>query len=342
MRAPLALKENQMKAITFTDFGDADVLRLDDAADPELRPHDLLVRNHAAGVNRADLNHRRGGYGRANFGDSAIMGLEIAGEVIEVGAQVQGFAPGDRVMGIVGGGAYAELARIDYRMAMPIPAALDYIHAAAIPEVFVTAHEALIHLGRLQAGDNVLIHAAASGVGSAAVQLAAATGAKVFATADASKLGRVRQLGADILIDYKQENFAAVVAQASGGRGVDLVIDFIGAPYLERNVRSLADGGRLVQVGMLGGAEGAAFPLERLLYGHLQIIGTVMKSRTPEAKQAMVRRFRDSWLTRFAEHGLAPVVDTVFPLAQAADAHRRMESNQNVGKIILAIASARS
>jgi NADPH2:quinone reductase len=171
-----------MKVINFIDFGEADVLQLSDAPEPVLRAHDLLVRNHAVGVNRADLIHRRGGYGRPNFGDSEIMGLEITGEVIAVGAEVNGFKPGDRVMGIVGGGAYAEIARIDYRMAMHIPDGLDYVHAAAVPEVFVTAHEALVHLGRLQAGDAVLIHAAAGGVGSAAVQLAHAVGAKVFAT----------------------------------------------------------------------------------------------------------------------------------------------------------------
>ncbi|HEY1998260.1 NAD(P)H-quinone oxidoreductase [Paraburkholderia sp.] len=324
-----------MKAITFDQFGAADVLQLADVAEPALRPHDLLVRNHAAGVNRADLTHRRGGYGRPNFGDSEIMGLEIAGEVIATGAQVEGFKVGDRVMGIVGGGAYAQLARIDYRMAMPVPRALDYVHAAAVPEVFVTAHEALLHLGRLQCGESVLIHAAAGGVGSAAVQQAHAVGARVFATADASKLERVRALGADVVIDYRSEDFAQAIAKATDGRGVDVVIDFVGAPYLERNVRSLADGGRLVQVGIMGGAEAATLPLERLLYGHLQIIGTVMKSRPQHVKHAMVRRFREHWLDQFKEDGLTPVVDSVFPLAQAADAHRRMESNLSVGKIIL-------
>jgi NADPH2:quinone reductase len=190
-----------MKAITFNDFGEADVLQLTEAPSPEVCPTDLLVRVHAAGVNRADLTHRRGGYGRPNFGDSTIMGLEIAGEVIETGSDSNGFKAGDRVMGVVGGGAYAEVARIDYRMAMPIPAALDYVHAAAIPEVFVTAHEAMLHLGRLTHGNSVLIHAAAGGVGSAAMQLAKATGASIFATAEATKLERVSQLGADVTID---------------------------------------------------------------------------------------------------------------------------------------------
>lgn len=323
-----------MKAIDMKDFGDADVLQLQQVPDPEARPHDLLVRNHAAGVNRADLTHRRGGYGRANFGDSELIGLEIAGQVIAVGDQVQGYRVGDRVMGIVGGGGYAEIARIDYRMAMPIPDSLDYIHAGAIPEAFVTAHEALLHLGRLEAGESVLIHAGASGVGSAAIQLARAVGATIFSTADAGKLGRVLELGAHHGIDYKTEDYAQVVADKTGGKGVDVIIDFVGGPYLERNVRSLADGGRLVQVGLMGGKT-ATLPMDKLLFSHLQIMGTVMKSRPPHVKHAMVRRFRERWLDRFQESGLSPIVDSVFPLAQAADAHRRMEANQNVGKIIL-------
>jgi len=325
-----------MKAIAFEQFGEADVLQLADAPAPELRPTDLLVRVHAAGVNRADLTHRRGGYGRPNFGDSTIMGLEIAGEVIEVGRDTQGYKVGDRVMGVVGGGAYAELARIDWRMAMPVPASLDYVHAAAIPEVFVTAHEAMLHLGNLQRGDSVLIHAAAGGVGSAAVQLAYATGARVFATAEGSKLERVAQLGADVVIDYRSEDFADVIAKATEGRGVDVVIDFVGAPYFARNVASMSDGGRLVQVGILGGGGQVSVALEEILYRHLQIKGTVMKSRRQEEKHAMVRRFREHWLDRF-EGGasLEPVVDSTFALARAADAHRCMESSANVGKIIL-------
>jgi NADPH:quinone reductase-like Zn-dependent oxidoreductase len=264
------------------------------------------------------------------------MGLEIADEVIETGSDTNGFKAGDRVMGVVGGGAYAEIARIDYRMAMPVPAALDYVHAAAIPEVFVTAHEAMLHLGRLTHGNSVLIHAAAGGVGSAAVQLAKATGAAVFATAEATKLARVSQLGADVTIDYRTQDFAEIVAKETNGRGVDVVIDFVGAPYFARNIASLAHGGRLVQVGILGGGGNVSVELEQILYRHLQIMGTVMKSRPQEDKHAMVRRFREHWLDRFASGArLEPVVDTTFELARAADAHRRMESSANVGKIIL-------
>ncbi|WP_413458082.1 NAD(P)H-quinone oxidoreductase [Herbaspirillum huttiense] len=324
-----------MKAITFDEFGGPEVLRMGDFMTPEIRPADLLVRTHAAGVNRADLTHRRGGYGRPDFGDSSIMGLEIAGEVIAVGTDVQGYKIGDRVMGIVGGGAYAEMARIDYRMAMPVPEGLDYIQAAAITEVFVTAHEALIHLGKLEPGETVLVHAGAGGVGGAAVQLAHAVGATVITTAQSRAHALVRKMGADHAIDYEKEDFAEAVARLTGDRGVNLILDFIGAPYFERNVNSLAFGGRLVQIGIMGGIENARIPLDRLLYRHLQIMGTVMKSRSQDVKHAMSRRFRERWLSQFGADGLAPVIDSVFPLAEAGQAQKRMEDGLNVGKIVL-------
>lgn len=324
-----------MKAITFTEFGSADVLKIGEAPEPEPRPDDLIVRTRAAGVNRADLTHRRGGYGWPDFGDSTIMGLEIAGDVTAVGRNVEGFKVGDRVMGIVGGGAYAEVARIDYRMAMPVPEGLDYIQAAAITEVFVTAHEALIHLGKLQHGETVLIHAGSGGVGGAAIQLAHAVGATVITTARSETHELVRRMGADHAIDYVDEDFADIVAKLTDNRGVDLVLDFIGAPYFERNVNSLTFGGRLVQIGIMGGIEDAKIPLDRLLYRHLQIIGTVMKSRTQEVKHGMSRRFKERWLNQFGKNGLIPVIDSVYPLAQAGAAQKRMEDGLNVGKIVL-------
>jgi NADPH2:quinone reductase len=234
-----------VKAAVFDAFGDADVMHLADVPKPEVRETDLLIHVRAAGVNRADLTQRRGGYGWPDFGDSTLMGLEIAGEVVTMGAKTRSFKLGDRVMGIVGGGGYGEFARIDYRMAMPIPPNLSYTLAAAVPEVFVTAHEALIHLGRLQAGDTVLIHAAAGGVGSAAVQLAHAQGARIFASADYNKLDRVQEFGADVGIDRNGQDFAEVIASKMANRGVDVIIDFIGAPYFERNLASLSHGGRL-------------------------------------------------------------------------------------------------
>lgn len=324
-----------MKAILLDGFGDADVLRLGDADTPEVRPDDLLVRVHAAGVNRADVLQRKGAYKGESYGDSPIMGLEIAGEVIETGANVQGFAVGDRIMGIVGGGAYAEIARIDYRMAMPVPDALDYVQAAAVAEAFVTAHEAAFHLGRLEAGERILIHAGASGVGSAAIQLAHAAGATVFATASGGKQDKVRGFGADVVIDYNTADFAEVIARETDGKGVDVIVDFIGASYFERNIQSLNYGGRLIEVGLLGGTDAATLPLDRLLYRHLQIIGTVMKSRSAPVKQAMTRRFRERWLSAFADGTLHAVVDSTFPLAEAGDAQRHMEASKSVGKIVL-------
>ena len=263
------------------------------------------------------------------------MGLEIAGTVIEAGPLVQGFSVGDRVMGIVGGGAYAELSRIDHRMAIHVPGNLDLVDAGAIPEVFVTAHEALFHLAGLRAGESVLIHAAAGGVGSAAVQLAHAAGARVFATASGDKREAVLGFGADVFIDYRSEDFQTVVAQATSGKGVDIVIDFVGAPYLEPNVRSLAVGGRMVMVGLLGGSQGAALPMDLVLYRHLRIFGTVMKSRSPEVKQAMVQRFAQRWLGALESGAIRPVIDSSFALADAARAHRHMESGVSIGKILL-------
>ncbi|MHC1479350.1 NAD(P)H-quinone oxidoreductase [Frateuria aurantia] len=324
-----------MKAIDFEGFGEAERLQLVEVPDPQLRPDDLLVKVGAAGVNRADLLLRRGHYGRPDFGDSRLIGLEIAGEVVALGEHVEGYRIGDRIMGITGGGGYAELARLDYRMAMPIPDGVEDIEAAAIPEVFVTAHEALVHLGRLLPGETVLIHAAAGGVGSAAVQLAHACGASVFATCGSDKLDAVKAMGADHVMDYRGEDFAEVLQRETAGRGVDVIVDFVGADYFSRNVQSLAVGGRLIQVGLLSPGPTASIDLERLLYRHLEIRGTVMKSRPQREKQAMVARFRTRWLDGFADGRLRPVIDSVFPMAQAAQAHQRMESNAAVGKIIL-------
>jgi putative PIG3 family NAD(P)H quinone oxidoreductase len=324
-----------LKAIYVTDLGGPEGLGLREWPNPDIRPHDLIVEVRAAGVNRADLSYRKGAYGRANFGDSDLMGLEIAGDVVELGNQVRGFAEGDRVMGIVGGGAYAERARIDYRMAMRIPETLDYVQAAAVPEAFITAHECLFHLGRLERDESVLIHAAASGVGSAAVQLAHVAEATVYATAGGAKLERVRQLGADVTIPYKTDDFARAITEASEGRGVDVIVDFIGAANFERNFTCLAAGGRLIQAGLLGGFENTQLPLDRLVHRHIQVIGTIMKSRSEEAKFAMTRRFRERWLDALKAEVVRPLIDSVFSFSQVAHAHRRLEDRANVGKVIL-------
>lgn len=323
-----------MRAITFEDFGGPEVLRLTDAPVPELRAGDLMIRVRAIGVNRADLNQRRGAYGREYFGDSSLMGLEVAGEVIGVADDVSGFAHGDRVMGIVGGGAYAEIARLPAAMAMRISRNIGFEAAAAIPEAFITAHEALFHLGRLAKGEAILFHGAAGGVGMAAVALATQAQAIVFVTARDTAIPHVLAAGASHGIDYL-EDFLQPVLAATGGRGVDLVVDTIGAPNLERNVLALADGGRLVQLGLMGGRGTAPLPMDRLLLRRIAIMGSVMKSRAPQEKAQMTQRFADRWLPLFASGVLKTVVARTFPLAAACDAHAAMEAGGHIGKLVL-------
>lgn len=324
-----------MKAIIFDHFGGPDVLRLAEVPYPELRPTDILVKVMASGVNRADLLQRDGHYGSRAFGDSPILGLEVAGEVIAVGEAVRDFSVGDRVMSIVGGGAYAEVARADSGLSVHIPGAMSYVEAAAVMESFVTADEALCHLGKMRPGETVLVHAAAGGIGSAVVQLAVAMGAKVFATASGSNIHKVGSLGVEAVWDYRGQDFEAEIIDATGSNGADVIIDFIGGSYLARNIRSLAEGGRLVQVGLLGRDDNAIIPLDRVLYKHLKVIGTVMKSRAIEEKRAMVRRFAENALPMFVDGQLRPLVGEVFPLDRAADAHRRMEAGGGFGKVLL-------
>jgi len=323
-----------MKAIMFADFGNADVLHLAEAPLPEIRPDDILVKVMAAGVNRADLLQREGVYGSQTYGDSPILGLEIAGEVVASGSAVVDFAIGDRVMGIVGGGAYAEYARLDSGMVAIIPDGMSFIEAAAVMESFVTGWEALAHLGQLAKGETVLVHAAAGGIGSAAVQLGKAVGAHVLATASTGNIENVLSLGAEAVFDYRRLEFEAEVVDATASRGVELIIDLVGGSYLARNIRSLAPGGRLVQVGLLGRDNNAIIPLDLVLHNHLRLIGTVMKSRPRLEKRAMVRRFAEQVLPMMGGE-LRPVIGAVYPLEEAAEAHRRMEAGGLFGKIVL-------
>jgi tumor protein p53-inducible protein 3 len=325
-----------MQAITFETPGDPEVLRLGAVPDPVPGPEDLLVRVRATALNRADTLQRRGNY-PPPLGESDILGLELAGEVEAVGASTHGFAPGDRVFGLVGGGGYADKARIDYRMAMPIPADWDFVRAAAVPEVFFTANETLFTLGGLQPGETVLIHAGASGVGTAGVQMARHAGARVFVTAgSAEKLARTTALGAEAGINYKEEDFAERVLALTDKAGVDLIQDFIGAAYWKRNVRCLGVGGRLVLVGLMGGAK-VEVDLGLIMRRRLHVIGSVMRSQSLENKIAITQRFRERWLPLLASGELRPIIDTTFPLAEAAAAHRYMEANRNTGKIILVV-----
>lgn len=320
-----------MKAVLFDQPGGADVLYYGDAPDPIPTADELLVRVHATALNRADLLQRQGGYNPPP-GASPILGLELAGEVVTANSE---FAVGDRIMAVVTGGAYAEYATVPVGMALRIPDNFTYEQAAAIPEAFLTAHLNLFTLGRLKAGETALIHAGASGVGTAAIQLARAAGARVITTAGSpEKLARCLELGAHAAINYKTEAFAEQVKTLTDGRGVDVILDFVGAPYWNDNLASLAVGGRLMLIGFLGGAAGQ-LNLGAILPKSLTISGTTLRRTPLEQKIALTRDFAVFGLPRLASGELVPVTDRVFPLEQAAEAHRYMASNANTGKIIL-------
>jgi putative PIG3 family NAD(P)H quinone oxidoreductase len=325
-----------MKAITFDAPGDPDVLYLGERADPAPGPEDLLVRVRASALNRADTLQRRGLY-PPPAGESEILGLELAGEVEAVGSAVNNFVPGDRVFGLVGGGGYAEKALLHAGMAMRMPASWSFEQAAAVPEVFLTANETLFTLGRLRGGETVLIHAGASGVGTAGIQMARQAGARVLVTAGSvEKIARTIELGAEVGIQYKEEDFAERVLDLTDKTGVDLVQDFIGAAYWQRNLRCLKVEGRLVLVGLMGGTKVEA-DLNTILRKRLQVIGSVMRSQPLANKIAMTRRFQERWLPLLQSGTIRPVIDTAFPLADAAAAHRYMEANRNIGKIVLTL-----
>jgi putative PIG3 family NAD(P)H quinone oxidoreductase len=322
-----------VKAILFDQAGDSDVLRYDDAPDPQPGADELLVRVHATAVNRADLMQRRGGYAPLP-GASPILGLELAGEVLSPAGD---WRAGDRVMAVVTGGAYAELAAVPAGMAMRIPERFSYQEAAAIPEAFLTAYLNLFTLGRLESGETALIHAGASGVGTAAIQLARAAGARAIATAGSDeKLALCRELGAEPTINYKREPFQERVANATGGRGADVVLDFVGVPYWEANMAALAPGGRLMLIGFLGGSRGQ-LDLGTIMGKSLTIAGTTLR-RTPLPKKiAVTQAFAEFALPRFERGELRPVVDRVIPLAHAAEAHQALETNSNAGKVVLSV-----
>ncbi|MDQ0190775.1 NAD(P)H-quinone oxidoreductase [Alicyclobacillus cycloheptanicus] len=326
-----------MKAVVMDGFGGPEVLSIGEAPDPVIGEHDLLVRVKATALNRADLLQRMGGYPPPP-GASEILGLEMAGEVVHVGPGVPGWKRGDRVFALLPGGGYAELAAVPAAMAMRIPDNLSYEQAAAIPEVFLTAYLNLFELAHLQAGDTVLVHAGASGVGTAAIQLIREAGATSMVTAGSpEKLNRCVQLGASAGWNYKQGPFAPWIQERTKGRGVDIILDFIGAPYFEQNLQSLAVDGRLVIIGTMGGVKVDQLNLGFLLRNRLQVIGTALRSRSPETKAQLTKKFAAFALERFADGRLQPVIDKVFDWTEAAAAHAYMESNANTGKIVLRV-----
>lgn len=322
-----------MRAVVLTSYGDPDVLSIQDVPEPHPGPEEILVDVVATALNRADLLQRRGMYPGPAMAHE-IPGMEFSGRVAALGERVAGWSEGDLVMGIVGGGAYAERLVIHERQALPVPASIPVADAAAVPEVFLTAYDALVVQGGLTSGRWALVHAGASGVGTAAIQIAKAIGARIAVTASAGKHPRCLELGADLAIDYRSESFAEVIAEATAGRGVDVVLDVIGGEYTIDNIKSLRVGGRLIQVGVMG-RQTVELPLGMLLPKRASIIGTVLRARPVEEKIALTQRARAELLPLFDSGAMAPVIDSRYALDDIADAHRYMESNANVGKILI-------
>ena len=327
-----------MRAAVISEPGDPDVFEIRELPDPEPGPEEILVAVHASALNRADLMQRRGGYPAPPGIRGDVPGLEMAGVVEGVGDRVTAWQVGDRVMALLGGAGYASKVTVHERQVMAVPEGLSFDEAAAIPEVYLTAFDALFQHCELLPGESVLVHAAGSGVGTAATQLASVSGCRVYGTAGSDeKLARAADLGLDVGVNYHERDFAEVIAEDTGGAGVNVILDVIGAPYWERNLASLAVRGRLVLVGTMGGGR-LETNLGLLMGKRLRVHGTVLRARPLEEKAALTQTFARRHLAHFASGRLVSVVDRVYPLEEVADAHRYMESNANFGKIVLHIA----
>jgi tumor protein p53-inducible protein 3 len=325
-----------MKAIVFDAPGPEDVLKMGDVPSPALGPEEIRIRVRATAVNRADLLQRQGLYPPPP-GASVILGLECAGEVMEVGARVSGWRVGERAMALLTGGGYAEEAVVHYGSALHVPPALGVEEAGALPEVFLTAFLNIFMLGGVRAGGAVLVHGGGSGVGTASIALLREAGVQCLVTAGSDdKCQRCRDLGADVAINYRAGDFAPAVRAATAGRGVDVVLDSIGGRYFASNLECLAPDGRLVIIGLIGGAK-AEINLAALLMRRLQVIGSTLRARSVADKAQIVSGFVERFGAALAAGRIKPVIDRVLPLAQAAEAHRVVQSSVHFGKVVLRV-----
>lgn len=324
-----------MRAVAISEPGGPGVLRLEERPDPGLGAGHVLVRVAATSVNRADLLQRQGHYPAPPGAPDDIPGLEYAGTVEAVGDGVVRWRPGDRVMGLVGGGGYAELVVVPADQAIPVPDGLPLEAAAAVPEVFITAHDALTARLALRPHETVLIHAVGSGVGTAALQLLKAAGGRVIGTSrSAWKLERAMALGLDAAVDASAGEWYHAVRDATGGRGVDAVLDLVGGDYLNQNLRVLATLGRQVVVGLTGGRT-AEIDLGAVLSKRITIIGTALRTRSPAEKAEVAAAFERDVLPLLASRAVRPVIHEVIPMADAARAHALLASNRTFGKVVL-------
>ena len=326
-----------MRAVTITEPGGPEVLGWGEVPDPVCGPGEVIVDVAATAVNRADLLQRQGFYPPPK-GASEVLGLECSGVISEVGEGVTDWRVGDEVCALLSGGGYAERVAVPAVQLLPRPAGVELATAAALPEVTCTVWSNVFLLARLRRGESFLVHGGSSGIGTMAIQLAARAGARVFTTAGSqAKLDVCRELGADVTIDYREEDFAARIAAETDGTGVDVVLDNMGAKYLDRNVRALATGGRLVVIGMQGGTK-AELDLGRLMVKRASVHATTLRARPatgPGSKAEIVAAVRhDVWPD--VERGLVrPIVDRRLPMSRAAEAHRVVEASEHVGKVLL-------
>src|SRR2546421_1388088 len=325
-----------MRAVVITRPGGPEVLEVQEVETPEPIGDYVRVRVRASGVNRADLLQRAGAYPAPAGSPSNIPGLEFAGEVDAVGPLVRMWKPGQRVMGLVGGGGQAQYIVVHEGLLVEIPDNLDFVQAAAVPEVFMTAHDALFTQAGLQMGECVLIHAAGSGVGTAAIQLAHATGATTFGTSRTpGKLERARQLGLDF--GLSSQNFAAEVNHLTNNGGVHVVLDFIGAPYLEQNLEALTTWGRIVFLSTMGGVQ-ANVNLGMLMSKRISMRGCTLRTRTLEEKLTVTRRFATSVLPLLASGKVKPIIEQVYAMEEVGNkAHAVMSENKNFGKLVVRV-----
>jgi NADPH2:quinone reductase len=324
-----------MICIEIPSPGGPEVLQPIERDDPVAGQGEVLIRVEAAGVNRPDVLQRRGRY-PVPPGASDIPGLEVAGSIVALGSGVEGWHVGDRVCALVAGGGYATLCVAPAPQCLPVPAGFDFISAGALPETFFTVWTNVFDRGRLRTGETALFHGGSSGIGTTAIQLAVARGARVFATAGSDdKCRACEALGAARAINYRRDDFVEVIKALTDGRGVDLILDMVGADYLARNIAALASGGRLVEIGFMGGTSSAALDLGEVMRRRLTITGSTLRPRSVEEKGMIAADLkREVW--PLLERGLVkPVIFRTFPLAEAAAAHRMMESSEHVGKIVL-------
>jgi NADPH2:quinone reductase len=326
----------RMTVIAIRAPGGPEVLVPEERAIPTLGDGEILVKVAAAGVNRPDVMQRQGLYPPPK-GATDIPGLEIAGEVAALGAGVTRWKIGDTVMALVVGGGYAQFCPAHESHTLPIPAGLSMAQAAAIPETFFTVWYNTFERGHLKAGETLLVHGGSSGIGTAAIQLAKAFGAKVVTTAgSAEKCEACRKLGADVAVNYKTEDFVAITKQATNGHGADVVLDMVGGDYIERNYEAAAVEGRIVQIAFQGSPK-ATVDFRRIMLKRLTHTGSTLRARSVADKGAIAARVKDKVLPLIASGRVKPVMDSTFPLAEAAAAHTRMEASNHIGKIVLTL-----